>query len=75
MTIENPVWHPLAHLPAGRILDKTTHDALMDAWIAAGRDLTDEEIQAIVGAPLTEPSIKRDFLTGEYPARRDVTNF
>lgn len=67
-----PGWYPLAHVPAGYVLDRDTSKALHDAWIAKGDDLTDAEIEAIVGAPQDASQIlmKRDFLTGEYPAPR-----
>lgn len=57
-------YSPLAHLPAGRILDRDTHNALMAAWQATGYDvMSASAIEAIVGPPLTPPSIKR--LPGE----------
>lgn len=66
-----PYYHPVNHLPAGRILDRATYDALMAYWIAANhRVLTDGEIYLIVGSPLSTPVIRRDWETGLYPVRK-----
>lgn len=62
---------PLEHLPAGRVLTRADHDALMAAWAGVGyRAMTADEIAAIVGQPLPAPSIKTEFGTGRYPAPR-----
>lgn len=66
-----PYYIPLNHLPAGRILDRPTHDALMSFWASVDyRILTADEIEVIVGDPLPNPVIKRDWETGLYPVRK-----
>ena len=63
-------WNPTAHLPAGRILDRATSEALYAAWAAVGyEDMSDAAIEAIVGAPLDPVVMKREFGTGEYPVK------
>lgn len=64
-------YDPRDHLPAGRILDRATYDALMEYWISVDRRiLTDAEVQMIVGSPLPNPVIKRDWETALYPVRK-----
>ena len=62
-----PGYDPTAHVPAGIILDSATHNALMDAWIAKGEDLTSAEIEVLTGAALPAASLRVEFGTGQHP--------
>lgn len=66
-----PGQNPLFNLPAGRVLDRDTHDELMTAWAAVDfRTMTDGEIEAVVGAALSTPSFRVEFGTGLHPPPR-----
>lgn len=61
-------YDPTAQVPDGIVLDRDTYDALMAAWAAnGGVALTDAEVEAITGAALAAPTIKRSFPTGLHP--------
>lgn len=62
-------YDPTAHLPAGHVLTRETHELIMDFWISVGgRELTTDEVLALLGEPYPVPSFKVEFGTGEYPA-------
>ena len=61
-------YHPLAHIPAGRKITPAQEQELLEFWLSVGRRvLTSDEIEAICGAPLDTPTLKREFGTGMYP--------
>lgn len=58
-----------ANLPAGRKLTRELLDALDQAYVDNGRQpLTSSQVEAVLGAPLPTPTIKRAFPSGEHPA-------